>query len=209
MDKPIQDALAIAKQAQSDINEILADPLHVNNRLTLNGFFDRIFKRLEFMGAFLEPQHVQLPTQRFGPIKKFMGKDIVRAQVVTDKHLNPKQAEINILKSKVERLYAEFDALGHAAVLRSYTSPEDVRVVRGVAKYAGVANYENAQMNVDFMKAISEGIKRVEELKAIERKLPTDNDDSDEIIDEPSNAITLPIGDVVKNKGHENIKGKK
>lgn len=213
MDKPIQDAIAIARQAQQDINQTLGDPLHVHNRLTINGFFDRIMKRLEFMGGFLEPSEEHLPVKKFPPITNFMGKELQFAQKVTQADLNPKRAAAELLRAKVQKLWDEFIALGPQAVLRSYTNADDVMVVRGVAKWAGVKNYETNAMTVPFMEAIAAGIKAKEDLKALERRLPSDAEDEEDdeltVGDMKSSAVVLPPGDLVKNKGQEQIKGKR
>ena len=81
MAKPVQEAQALLKESQKQINALLAGPEHVHNLLNINSLFDRISARLTYMGGILEPEKKDpsAPPQ-FPPITHFMGEKIVKTE---------------------------------------------------------------------------------------------------------------------------------
>lgn len=154
MGKPIQECLKLVADTQREMNKLLSGPEHVGNLLPLNGFFDRIRTRLVFMGGVIEHDEKTTTKHEFGPITNFMGDKIVRPEKVTAADLNPTEAAKQKYIARVESLYKELPLLSPSALLNAYSIPEDILVLRGVAKRAGVKGYEDRELTVDFIEDI-------------------------------------------------------
>ena len=159
MGKPIQEAVTLVAKAKRELNKLLGGPEHVHNLLSINQHFDRISARLGFMGGVIE-QPIKDPgaTDPHPPITKFMGETIVRETKITSFDLNPREAEKNAFLAKVDKLFAEIGTLNAQAILNSYTRPEDIMVLRGVAKRAGVDGFEDKPITFDFIEEIQMGV---------------------------------------------------
>lgn len=190
MGKPIQEAIALVKESQSKLNVLLAEPQHVQNLLELNALFQRMFTRLSFMSDTLEPEKKsQTDTPQFGPMTDFMGQKLEPASLVSSDDLMPKETERTIYLDKVTKLYDTINLMDPDQVLKSYSIVEEVIVLRGVAKRAGVKDYESAELTYGFVEdiqlavlekeeaatkqaAIDSALKKEEVLKAIRAKDP-------------------------------------
>ena len=161
MSKPVQQSVSVIQGAKKQVNNLLSSPEFVHNRLELNSLFDRILTRLKFMGATLEPE--QKEQTGFPPIKNFMGEKIVKTARVAVGDLNPKEAEKKVYLDKVNSLYDSFLQTDPSSILKNYTIPEDVLVIRGVAKRAGVEGYDKRELNVSFIEDIALAIEVKEE----------------------------------------------
>lgn len=171
MAKPVQESLTILQTAQKEINDKLQDPLFVHRRLEINKHFKLIETQLKYMGAVIEPSFktsANGKTERtaFKPITNFMGEKIEIAKPVKVADLKPSDPEKEKYIEKVNKLYAQFTTLAPEGILNGYTIPEDILVLRGVAKRAGVENYEDAPLNLKFIEDIALAI----EIKADEEK---------------------------------------
>lgn len=160
MANPVQESLKVLTEANQKIQKLLTGTEHVHQLLEINTLFRRIHTRLVFMGAVTEPEHKSQngATMEFKPITNFMGEEIRPAKKVTQSDINPDEARRQQFLSKVDKLYSEFLTLTPAIVLNAYTIPEDVLVVRGVAKRAGVRDFQEKKMSVAFMEEIAQAI---------------------------------------------------
>lgn len=174
MSQPVQDSLAVVKQAQRDVNLLLKEPIFSNNKLTLNSLFDRLSQRLVFMGAVTEPKANPSEGKMHGPMKTFMGKQINRAAKVTLDQLTPTEADISRIRQRVQKLYDKFLDLKPEDILRNHRNNDDVTILRGVAKWAGVEDYETKALTVNFIEEISLAIIDREDKKEAVSKLKGD-----------------------------------
>lgn len=176
MAKPIQDSISIVTEARKKVNELFKDSGLINSLPEMNGLFDRMLTRLKFMGGTLEPKSVEEPTgpDPFPPITNFMGEDIRRPENKIAADLNPAAAEKQLYLDKVQNLYSKLPTMNPESILKSYVIPEDILVLRGVAKRAGVANYETAELNTEFIGAIVKGIAKKAATKSMQQKIDED-----------------------------------
>ena len=180
MEKPVQQSLIELKQTQTKINQLLSDPLFVHRRLEINKYFKLIETQLKFMGAVVEPTTKTSANGKdshtaFKPITNFMGEKIEIAKPINPADLQPTNPEKEKFIEKVNKLYTQFTTLAPEGILNGYTIPEDVLVLRGVAKRAGVENFEERPLTSQFIEdiALAIGIKAEEEVtqKKIEKEL--------------------------------------
>ena len=104
------------------------------------------------------------------PITSFMGKKIGKpAAVVTEDQLSVSDHEKKVFIEKVESLYEAIEIMDSFEVLKNYTIPEDVLLIRAVAKKSGVADFETGELTVDFIEAIKVH-KAIKDIEAAEKK---------------------------------------
>jgi len=153
---------AAAKKAASIINNAKKDAVKILNQgghgtlaITISSNLEQVVNRLNFItGTSMRGEKAP----KFKPVTNFMGEDITLPTPVKQEDLTPDQAERKSFLDKVEKLYMQFNTIPPEGILKDYTLPEDVVVIRGVAKRAGVEGYEDRPMDVAFMKDIAEGI---------------------------------------------------
>lgn len=163
MSLPVKQAYELVKSIQLAINELLNKPEHVQNLLGINANFKQISTRLEFMGGILEPKSDLRQTagsRRFKPITSFMGEPIARGQLLSAKspELSPDEVTKKQFLEKVDILYNRLPEMSANALLNSFTIDEDRTVLRGVAKRAGVKNWQDGMINEEFINDIKIGI---------------------------------------------------
>lgn len=152
MPKPLQDSLQIIKQAQVEVNKILSQTDYRANLLEINSLFERLIARHVFMGAVQNPE--DRPQERkLQPMTRFMGKEIARDKT-TASDLNPDAEMVKKYLEKVAKLYEAIQFTSPSIILNSYTMADDILVLRGVAKKAGVADAETKELNNDFIEEI-------------------------------------------------------
>lgn len=161
MSQAIQDSLQKIKQTQMDVNKSLAETDYRGNLIEINSLFQRLIARLVFMGAVENP--TDGPQERkLEPMTRFMGRDI-KQDKTTAADLNPQQAEIDAYLKKVDKLYEQIIFMQPSIILNSYTMENDVMVLRGVAKKAGVEGSESKKLNEMFVEEIQIAIKAKKE----------------------------------------------
>jgi hypothetical protein len=156
MAKPIQKALEVLKTAQAEVNKLLNEPEHNGNLLEINTHFKRIESRLLFMGGSFEPSTNGKKDNE--PIKRFMGKELPKDVALTKEMLSPKDADKKAFIAKVDKLYEQIGRFTPQEIITNYRLPEDILVIRGVAKRAGVVDYESADLTISFIENIIDAI---------------------------------------------------
>jgi hypothetical protein len=179
MSKPIQDSLLLVKQAQMEVNKNLASPEYNSNLLELNSLFQRLISRLVFMGGILEPDTAEKRT-KLQPMTTFMGRPLKQDKVVSA-DLDPKESEKQIFLAKVEKLYHQISFIQPSIILNSYTIPEDVLVLRGVAKRSGVEGYESKGLTTEFIEEIQRAIEEKKKLEHTQKIIDTSSKKETEI----------------------------
>lgn len=161
---PIEKAAHVLVDAKDQIKVLLLED-HPSLLLTVTSQLDLLINRLGHLSGIAI---VHTKAEEFKPVTNFMGEDITRPREVTSEDLSALPEDVAILVAKVDRLYAEFDTIAPEGILNAYTIPEEQLVLRGVAKRAGVEDYEDAEINVYFIEKIAKAIKQkvADELEA-------------------------------------------
>lgn len=176
MSKESQKALTIMRKAQEEINQVLQGPRHINNLLTINGSFKLIENRLVYMGAVLGDSNQ--PTQlrenlKHKPLKAIFDRKIRHiapaeapdGEVLTEEQkqvVDPADLKKHKYRDAVNKLYARIGRLSPNTILTNYRNVYDIFILRGVAKVAGLEDYEKAPLTVEFISRITEAIKQKE-----------------------------------------------
>jgi hypothetical protein len=159
--KPIKAANQAVADCKQIVNKLLSGPQHVHQLLTINQFFDRIKTRLNFMGGMLEAEK---PTpgspveEKHPPIKSFMGRKIQRKEGSPSAELDPNAAQKKAFLDKVEKLFDTIEKIPTNTLLNSYSRPDDVIVLRGVAKRAGLQGFDKRPIDVKFIDDVREAV---------------------------------------------------
>lgn len=155
-ENPLKKVIDLLLKGKAEVNQLLKDAEHGMTLLGFNADIDRIVNRL----AFLSGHEVQsATTEEFPPVTNFMGEEIKVVKDLKPEDLQPGQEERQQFVNKVEKLYAEFDTLHPEAILNNYTLEEDKLIIRGVAKRAGIEDYEDRAINLSFIEEIAKAIK--------------------------------------------------
>jgi hypothetical protein len=170
MSKSVQECLQIVQSAKKDVNQLLTGTEFVHVLLEVNQLFRRLEMRFEFMGGVVQAE-TATKGKKFPPITNFMGEKIEVAQKITSAELNPKQAELEKLREKVQKLYGQIRDLQPPQVLHAYSLPEDQVIIRGVAKTAGVEGYNDREINAAFIEDIQMAVEEREEQLAKQREI--------------------------------------
>lgn len=171
MSKPIQESLQLIKQAQMQVNKNLAAPEHNGNLLNINALFQQLISRLVFMGGILEPDTAE-PKTKLQPMTRFMGREL-KKEKVTSASLDPDEDEKQKFFKRVDKLYNEICSIQPGIILNSYTIPEDITVLRRVAKEAGVPGFESKELNIAFIEEIQLAIKEKKETDQLQKIVDT------------------------------------
>lgn len=158
MAKPVQESLSLLTKTQQDINSLLKGVDMGANLLSINAKFSEIKARLEFMGAVAEPESVKQNTdEMFPPITNFMGEKILLTKT-SSADLNPGKNEKDVFLKKVEKLYDTLPAYSSEQLLKSYVTASDLLILRGVAKKAGVPDYKESPLTIQFIEKIKAAV---------------------------------------------------
>ncbi len=156
--------MEVVESCQRAVNKILSDPQLIQNLLPINASFRQIKSRLAFVGGVLEPEVNKASTPEFPPITNFMGEDISRPSPLVSADINPTEAKRQDFLAKVDRLEKDLPGMPTHVVLNAYTRKEDVLVLRGVAKRAGVAEFDKKEITVAFIEEIVVALQKRSEL---------------------------------------------
>lgn len=174
MERPIALSRQVITEAKQEVNKLLQGPPYNQNLIQINALFDRILNRLGFMAEVVEPENGKTTEQAFKPITNFMGTEIKRAPSTATEVEVPDTEKEKYL-AKVDRLWRELPAMPPTIVLNSYTQPDDVLVLRGVAKRAGVPDFADKELTIPFIEEIIWGIAAVNEANTKQNKIDTDH----------------------------------
>jgi hypothetical protein len=151
MAKPIQQAIDIIKEARAEINKLLSEPETRHNLLEINSHFTRIESRLSFMGGILEPEKKNGSKNRFPPMTSFMGTKLDTVKPLKNDDLTPSEERRKKFIGRVNKLWNEIGNFNPETILTSYRIEDDVMILRGVAKRAGIKDYESRELTTEFV----------------------------------------------------------
>jgi len=161
--KNFKQALEVLEDAKSQVKEILTGDEASALLLRVNAGLNSGITALAHACGGVNTAFVNsLETK---PITKFMGKAIERKDSnVSQEQLSIDEQEKQIFIDKVNNLYERISGLDSVEVLKIHTIPEDVLALRGVAKRAGVKEFDG-ELNVSFVDAIKDAIIEKEKIK--------------------------------------------
>lgn len=175
------EVLNVAKQEA--IKEVALDDPNRNFALIIESHINNLTNRLSFAIGRNANSGNENKVQ-FKPVTNFMGEKVKLVKPVEKEDLTPDEQMKHDFREKVDKLFKEFRTITPEGILNSYTLPEDVIVVRAVAKKAGVPDYDTKEMSLQFIESISKALdakdKAVKEDDEIEKKLQAELGNSDD-----------------------------
>lgn len=172
MAKPVASCLQVVREAKEQVNKLLTGTEHSLNILEINRHFKSLETKLQYMGAVTEPElNGKKSDEQFPPMKSFMGKTISRSKRVTKDDLVPDTDERKIIKEKVQTLYDTIRDLTPDQVFKNYPLKQDQVIIRGVAKWAGVEDYDTREINSEFIEDIQLNIEEKAEQETTQQKI--------------------------------------
>jgi hypothetical protein len=202
-------AADVINAAKKEVLEILSGPEHASLSLATGPQLDSIVKRLYFMAG-ATPEVDQAPVNQFPPITNFMGEEITYPKMVAVEDFEATATEKDVFLDKVDRLYKEFTSIPVDGILNSYTLPEDVLVIRGVAKTAGLEDYQDAEINSAFVEKIAKAIAEKDAETAKQKEIDAQLKSLNQQADGPAADATKPekTAEVSSEKDAETAKQK-
>lgn len=159
MPKPVQESFDVLTTAKEKINAILkVDPNSVMTLLAINTLFERIEARLRLFGSVADPVAEQAKGNPLQPMKTFMGKIITRTKPLDRSLTTPKQEHVARIANLVDQLEVGILKLNPHSILKAYTSPDSLLVLRGLAKRAGMADFKERAIDVKFIADIKNAL---------------------------------------------------
>jgi hypothetical protein len=162
-------AAEVLEDAMDEIKALLSDP---NSQLIYVGIHAALQKqanRLHFLGG-STPKH-GISDQEYKPITEFMGEKIEHRKEVNFEDLEPGEADRLQYVEKVNSLYAELPTLSLRGVLHSMTITDDILVLRGVAKKAGMQDFEDAVITEEYLEKVVKAINERNAFEAQEKSI--------------------------------------
>lgn len=151
----IDKAFSILVKAGDDVKKTLKDKEEQPILLGIIAGLTKITNKLSFLTGSNVRQNEKVT---YPPVTEFFGEKISLPKKVNKEDLTPKEAEKTTFRSKVQTLYKQFHTLDADGIINSHTIPEDQLVLRGVAKLAGVAEFEDRTIDHKFIADINKGI---------------------------------------------------
>lgn len=175
MSKALKRAKEIILNAKREINQILSGPEHIQSLDPINTHFRGIETRLTYIQGVLEPEANAIASQaaaeQFPPIKNFMGNPISQNKRVKASDLTPNETAKQIFLNKVNKLWDDIVTMKPADVLKTYTLPEDITVLRGVAKRSGITSFADNPLTIKFIEDIQIGVEIKNEETATQQRI--------------------------------------
>lgn len=156
---PVAHVIEILNQATDECRDILSAPEHGSFALMVAGTIKTLISRLSVSSGGVTAS-ADAPALK--PITNFMGEEISLPKKVTVADLKPDDAEKQAFIARVNQLYGVFNTIAPEGILNDYSRQEDIYVLRGVAKRAGVEDYADHEVNLGFIEVIGEAIKTKE-----------------------------------------------
>ncbi|MFB6453728.1 hypothetical protein ACE38W_00530 [Chitinophaga sp. Hz27] len=161
MEKPNCLVLAIAalQHAKEEATQYLSDtPEYSSHRFIIDGRMTTLINMLSTSTGTTPVSSTKNVADLFPPITNFFGDEIALPTVIVPEDLTPKELEGERFVSAVNKLYAEFTTITPEGILNSYVLPEHQLILRGVAKKAGLSDYEEREINLSFVEEIGQSI---------------------------------------------------
>lgn len=146
----------ILTEAKRFIKEAFnVDPQSAQIEIIVDSELTKLINRLAALGG---GTMFANDTQTFGPITEFMGEKIFVREGVKEEDITATLDEKQLFISQVDKMEKLLPSVPAETIATSYTLPDDVTVLRGVAKRAGLDDYEEADINTAYILKIQEGL---------------------------------------------------
>jgi hypothetical protein len=165
MEQLLKDAITILKQAQeSSITILKSDEKLSTTVIMVEHGMNTLLNRLKFQlgEGLVIPGTVQFP-----PLNKVDGQSFIKEDPVEAS--TPVKEEVDILKQKVADFEQNLPELTNDVILKSYKNKADKLIIRGLAKKAGVPEYETAKIDELFLNAIRDGLSNGKEVVKLDK----------------------------------------
>lgn len=159
----LQKAAFVTKMAKEEILKLLKSDEHGILIISISSDFDKIINRLGFLGGTIDTSgeasaHAAIQDQ-YHPITNFMGEEIHLAKTIKAGELDPEAEQLAKYRNQVMSLYTQFETMDEEALLRDYRTDEQVLEIRGVAKMAGLEEYDTRPIDLRFIQDVNAAIK--------------------------------------------------
>ena len=161
MPKPVQDLLQQTQELQKNYKMLLTGTQLAQTLPFFDELLRRMITKLTYMGAVTEADDFKKPNDMFPPI--ILNDDDKNKLKVGKADMDPKEAEKKAFLFSVDKLYSELPGLNPHSIIQSYTMPEHQLIIRGVAKKAGVEDFDKKEITVAFLEEIILAIELKEE----------------------------------------------
>lgn len=169
----IAEAVAHLKETKDTVNALLSEPKYRGLKISIETKIQVCINQLSGAAG------IRLDNKT---VKRFEHMKPVQKTEVTKNDLTPEITEQRVFANKVAKLYKAIDTLDPTSLIADHTAPNEQLVIRGVAKKAGLEDYESADITEEFIDKISAAIKEKaateKSEQAIEKKLSQQKKDS-------------------------------
>ena len=157
----VRDAVAILTQSREAALEILKSEESLSSVvITVENGMNTLVNRLHFQ---LGESPIVAGTTEFKPLTKLDGVSFIQEEPA--EAVIPDKSEIEILSDRIMELEKQLPGLANDQILKAYKTKADKLIIRGLAKKAGVPEFESAKIDEAFMEAIRNGIAGKREVK--------------------------------------------
>lgn len=142
----------VLADARAEIKSILTgeDDMVI---LPMDSGLERLVNRALFLGGiYADPAAAKV---EFPPI---VIEGVAVTKPVTEEDLEPEDEAKGKFLKKVDELEKQFPALESEKILESYVVKEDIMAIRGVAKRAQLEDFRTAEINLEFLERIRQGL---------------------------------------------------
>jgi hypothetical protein len=164
-------AAAILQEASAKVAEALDQPEHGMIRLAVTTDITKVINRLLHLGG-IAVQVPRVGPDEFPPITNFMGEDITQKNPLLGPLADTRiPDDVQLLLARIEKYYPIFDTIAPEGIINDFGSRiDDILLIRGIAKRAGVPDFEDARITIAFIEKIQKAIiKKRKDEKAQER----------------------------------------
>jgi hypothetical protein len=169
----IVSVIAVLEEAKAESLSHLTDPRYKSLSLFLEGNFKTMINRLKVMTG---NNLGSATSQTFAPITDFLGDKVHVSKAVLEEDINPIEEDIKKFRADVQGLYDTILSYSTELILKSHTLPEHTMILRGVAKLAGVEDYQTKEIGEAFIdeikRAINQQLKRKQQEEDFNQNLP-------------------------------------
>lgn len=161
---PLQRVSDLLGDTRDEIRDLLKAPEHNVILLGVESDLTRTINRIAHIGGLA---HVNSSTaEEYQPIKEFMGEKLDPLQPLDLASLEVDDQEVAVLAHRRDKLFAEFISIEPQGILNDYVTSDDVIVLRAVAKKAGLEDYRDREIDLEFIEDIALAIKGTEKERA-------------------------------------------
>lgn len=131
--------------------ELLSHPDNQVILASVQSSFNKLLNRVNFLAGITHSAH--MADVQFEPIVIDGEAEAIAPAIPAA------EADREAFVTKVKELYAQFETLSPEGLLNDFRSTDDQLVLRGVAKLAGIEEYEEAELTEEFIESIQAAIK--------------------------------------------------